>query len=123
LLAVNSIFELNNKKYQLIPVISYYNNYITVNLLQSNPIFFVFCFRYSAEEIHFNLMAIISSRKEIHLKDIDRLNQRKTQILDKVGEVHLLPKWIFLSPIDEHGIGKCLLFHLGLAFSHVKLNL
>jgi len=37
-------------------------------------------------------MAIISSRKEIHLKDIDRLNQRKTQILDKVSEVHLLPK-------------------------------
>jgi len=40
--------------------------------------------RYSAEEIHFNLMAIVSSRKSIHLKDIDRLNQRKTQILDQV---------------------------------------
>lgn len=40
--------------------------------------------RYSAEEIHFNLMAIVSSRKTIHLKDIDRLNQRKTQILDQV---------------------------------------
>lgn len=41
--------------------------------------------RYSAEEIHFNLMAIVSSRKAIHLKDIDRLNQRKTQILDQVS--------------------------------------
>lgn len=29
-------------------------------------------------------MAIVSSRKAIHLKDIDRLNQRKTQILDQV---------------------------------------
>ena len=41
-------------------------------------------FRYSAEEIHFNLMAIVSSRKAIHLKDIDRLNQKRTQILDNV---------------------------------------
>lgn len=30
-------------------------------------------------------MAIVSSRKSIHLKDIDRLNQRKTQILDQVS--------------------------------------
>ena len=29
-------------------------------------------------------MAIVSSRKAIHLKDIDRLNQRKTQVLEKV---------------------------------------
>ena len=40
--------------------------------------------RYSAEEIHFNLMAIVSSRKALHLKDIDRLNQRKQHILDQV---------------------------------------
>lgn len=44
----------------------------------------LFMFRYSAEEIHFNLMAIVSSRKAIHLKDIDRLNQKRTQILDNV---------------------------------------
>ena len=44
----------------------------------------LFIFRYSAEEIHFNLMAIVSSRKAIHLKDIDRLNQKRTQILDNV---------------------------------------
>lgn len=43
--------------------------------------------KYSAEEIHFNLMAIVSSRKAIHLKDIDRLNQRKTQILDQLEEL------------------------------------
>ena len=29
-------------------------------------------------------MAIVSSRKAIHLKDIDRLNQKRTQILDNV---------------------------------------
>ena len=43
------------------------------------------------EEIHFNLMAIVSSRKSIHLKGIDRLNQRKTQIVDKVCKGYLLP--------------------------------
>ncbi|KAJ7372324.1 ubiquitin carboxyl-terminal hydrolase [Desmophyllum pertusum] len=43
--------------------------------------------KYSAEEIHFNLMAIVSSRKAIHLKDIDRLNQRKTQIVDQLEEL------------------------------------
>jgi len=52
------------------------NKYIMLNEIFS---------RYSAEEIHFNLMAIVSSRKAIHLKDIDRLNQRKTQILDQVS--------------------------------------
>lgn len=29
-------------------------------------------------------MAVVSSRKAIHLKDIDRLNQKRTQILDNV---------------------------------------
>ena len=53
-----------------------FNKYIMLNEIFS---------RYSAEEIHFNLMAIVSSRKAIHLKDIDRLNQRKTQILDQVS--------------------------------------
>ncbi|RMX56033.1 hypothetical protein pdam_00017462, partial [Pocillopora damicornis] len=43
--------------------------------------------KYSAEEIHFNLMAIVSSRKALHLKDIDRLNQRKQHILDQVENI------------------------------------
>lgn len=43
--------------------------------------------KYSAEEIHFNLMAIVSSRKTIHLKDMDHLNQKKTQILDRLEEL------------------------------------
>ncbi|XP_073242551.1 ubiquitin carboxyl-terminal hydrolase isozyme L5-like [Porites lutea] len=43
--------------------------------------------KYSAEEIHFNLMAIVSSRKAIHLKDIDRLNQKRTQILDNLEQL------------------------------------
>ncbi|XP_058945439.2 ubiquitin carboxyl-terminal hydrolase isozyme L5 [Pocillopora verrucosa] len=43
--------------------------------------------KYSAEEIHFNLMAIVSSRKALHLKDIDRLNQRKQNILDQLEEL------------------------------------
>lgn len=38
-------------------------------------------------------MAIVSSRKAIHLKDLDRLNQRKTHILNKVCEVYLFPNW------------------------------
>lgn len=32
-------------------------------------------------------MAIVSSRKTIHLKDMDHLNQKKTQILDRLEEL------------------------------------
>ena len=70
----------------------------------------MFCFRYSAEEIHFNLMALVSSRKTIHLKDIDRLNQRRTQILDNVCQLYLLPgctcrflKYLLLLLGDDSG--------------------
>ena len=57
-------------------------------------------------------MAIVSSRKAIHLKDIDRLNQRKTQILDQVlfeigyAEIilhwwmSLLKDWLFALSLD-----------------------
>lgn len=64
----------------------------TLYIVTESVVFiFVFILRYSAEEIHFNLMAIVSSRKAIHLKDLDRLNQRKTHILNKVCEVYLFP--------------------------------
>lgn len=42
------------------------------------------CSRYSAEEIHFNLMAVVSDRKHLYLREIERLNSRKQQYLEMV---------------------------------------
>lgn len=43
--------------------------------------------KYSAEEIHFNLMAIVSDRKKLFLREIDNLNIRKTQVLEKLEQL------------------------------------
>jgi len=40
--------------------------------------------KYSAEEIHFNLMAVVSDRKHLYLREIERLNNRKQELLDKL---------------------------------------
>ena len=41
-------------------------------------------FRYSSEEIHFNLMAIVSDRKQSYLREIEALNHQKRQLLEQV---------------------------------------
>ena len=80
------------------------------NGLYFKPLFF----RYSAEEIHFNLMAIVSSRKAIHLKDIDRLNQKRTQILDNVCIV----KYYYINTSEIPSELSC----ENLISSHVKVH-
>eukprot|EP00794_Sanderia_malayensis_P015688 gene15688-17270_t len=40
--------------------------------------------KYSAEEIHFNLMAVVSDRKHLYLREIDRMNQHKQELLNKM---------------------------------------
>jgi hypothetical protein len=41
-------------------------------------------FRYSSEEIHFNLMAVVSDRKQVFLREIEALNHQKRQLLEQV---------------------------------------
>ena len=41
-------------------------------------------FRYSSEEIHFNLMAVVSDRKQTFLREIEALNHQKRQLLEQV---------------------------------------
>eukprot|EP00112_Aurelia_sp_Birch-Aquarium-sp1_P006748 Seg1738.16 transcript_id=Seg1738.16/GoldUCD/mRNA.D3Y31 product="Ubiquitin carboxyl-terminal hydrolase isozyme L5" protein_id=Seg1738.16/GoldUCD/D3Y31 len=40
--------------------------------------------KYSAEEIHFNLMAVVSDRKHLYLREVERLNHRKQELLEKL---------------------------------------
>jgi hypothetical protein len=41
-------------------------------------------FRYSSEEIHFNLMAVVSDRKQAFLREIEALNNQKRQLVEQV---------------------------------------
>ncbi|XP_065067666.1 ubiquitin carboxyl-terminal hydrolase isozyme L5-like [Rhopilema esculentum] len=38
--------------------------------------------KYSAEEIHFNLMAVVSDRKHLYLREIDRLHNKKNELIN-----------------------------------------
>ncbi|XP_028407747.1 ubiquitin carboxyl-terminal hydrolase isozyme L5-like [Dendronephthya gigantea] len=42
--------------------------------------------KYSSEEIHFNLMAVVSDRKQAFLKEIEALNHQKRQLLEQGAE-------------------------------------
>lgn len=42
--------------------------------------------RYSAEEIHFNLMAVVSDRKELYTKKVDAMNVQKLELTQKDNE-------------------------------------
>ena len=44
----------------------------------------VFCSSFAADEIHFNLMAIVSDRKMIYEKEIAELEKRKERAAQRV---------------------------------------
>lgn len=56
-------------------------------------------FRYSTEEIHFNLMAVVSDRKQVFLKEIELLNHQKRQLLE---QVRALVKSVGSFPAGKH---------------------
>ncbi|XP_048587400.1 ubiquitin carboxyl-terminal hydrolase isozyme L5 [Nematostella vectensis] len=43
--------------------------------------------RYSSEEIRFNLMAIVTDRKMLYLQEIEALNMKKQQLLERIHEL------------------------------------
>ena len=44
-----------------------------------------FSSRYSTEEIHFNLMAVVSDRKEMYTKKIVNLTEQKNVLMEEVS--------------------------------------
>lgn len=43
--------------------------------------------KYSAEEINFNLMAVVSDRKHLYLREIERLHQKKQELLETAPDL------------------------------------
>ncbi|CAB3988962.1 Ubiquitin carboxyl-terminal hydrolase isozyme L5, partial [Paramuricea clavata] len=43
--------------------------------------------KYSSEEIHFNLMAVVADRKQAFLKEIEALNHQKRQLVEQGSDV------------------------------------
>ncbi|XP_020897465.1 ubiquitin carboxyl-terminal hydrolase isozyme L5, partial [Exaiptasia diaphana] len=73
-----------------------YENWLNV----CSPIIEARMQKYSSEEIRFNLMAIISDRKMIFLKQIDTLNAKKQHFLEKIQEMKSKSNQEGVEPMD-----------------------
>lgn len=70
-------------------------------------LFFRFLCRYSAEEIHFNLMGIVSDRQLVYTRQIDELTKQKNTLIESVS----IKLFILLNHQTHQTVWKIFIMH------------